>query len=123
MIRRPPRSTLFPYTTLFRSHMDNPCGTENRSRRNTMPQSLAGICGHGRTVSGGDRKIVDPLFANPFGSLDQLVAWFFAVLNDDHHSGVELPLRFCHRWPARAFRCNNPLNREFASVGLEKRMA
>src|SRR2546422_4472401 len=23
MIRRPPRSTLFPYTTLFRSHVDN----------------------------------------------------------------------------------------------------
>src|SRR3712207_8503994 len=23
MIRRPPRSTLFPYTTLFRSHMPN----------------------------------------------------------------------------------------------------
>src|SRR2546430_7362514 len=24
MIRRPPRSTLFPYTTLFRSALDNP---------------------------------------------------------------------------------------------------
>src|SRR2546422_7557333 len=24
MIRRPPRSTLFPYTTLFRSHTDGP---------------------------------------------------------------------------------------------------
>src|SRR5690349_23414737 len=24
MIRRPPRSTLFPYTTLFRSHVGNP---------------------------------------------------------------------------------------------------
>src|SRR3712207_7970947 len=24
MIRRPPRSTLFPYTTLFRSHADHP---------------------------------------------------------------------------------------------------
>src|SRR3712207_8018067 len=24
MIRRPPRSTLFPYTTLFRSHHDHP---------------------------------------------------------------------------------------------------
>src|SRR5689334_24705096 len=24
MIRRPPRSTLFPYTTLFRSHHDGP---------------------------------------------------------------------------------------------------
>src|SRR5258708_27879502 len=33
MIRRPPRSTLFPYTTLFRSHLsklrgDSPCRSE-----------------------------------------------------------------------------------------------
>src|SRR3712207_8302674 len=27
MIRRPPRSTLFPYTTLFRSNPDGVCGT------------------------------------------------------------------------------------------------
>src|SRR5258707_11245459 len=26
MIRRPPRSTLFPYTTLFRSHLANSAG-------------------------------------------------------------------------------------------------
>src|SRR2546422_5173140 len=26
MIRRPPRSTLFPYTTLFRSHWTGRCG-------------------------------------------------------------------------------------------------
>src|SRR3712207_4006877 len=26
MIRRPPRSTLFPYTTLFRSHLPRPAG-------------------------------------------------------------------------------------------------
>src|SRR2546430_7845920 len=26
MIRRPPRSTLFPYTTLFRSNVDDPFG-------------------------------------------------------------------------------------------------
>src|SRR3712207_8496121 len=26
MIRRPPRSTLFPYTTLFRSHREGPQG-------------------------------------------------------------------------------------------------
>src|SRR2546422_8481397 len=30
MIRRPPRSTLFPYTTLFRSH--TPGGTERQAR-------------------------------------------------------------------------------------------
>src|SRR3712207_9069336 len=29
MIRRPPRSTLFPYTTLFRSDVDVSGGTEN----------------------------------------------------------------------------------------------
>src|SRR2546430_11353270 len=30
MIRRPPRSTLFPYTTLFRSRLAGAVGTENR---------------------------------------------------------------------------------------------
>src|SRR5438132_10452231 len=29
MIRRPPRSTLFPYTTLFRSHERDPAGTND----------------------------------------------------------------------------------------------
>src|SRR3712207_7254246 len=35
MIRRPPRSTLFPYTTLFRS-----------SRTNTMPENWVLKCDH-----------------------------------------------------------------------------
>src|SRR2546426_7731071 len=34
MIRRPPRSTLFPYTTLFRSQIPDPC----------HPLSLAADC-------------------------------------------------------------------------------
>src|SRR2546426_5974644 len=34
MIRRPPRSTLFPYTTLFRSHLRHPirCECSGRAR-------------------------------------------------------------------------------------------
>src|SRR5262245_63771724 len=32
MIRRPPRSTLFPYTTLFRSHLQSPAGVQDRHR-------------------------------------------------------------------------------------------
>src|SRR5258708_23927958 len=36
MIRRPPRSTLFPYTTLFRSHKLNWCSA--------YPQRLASPC-------------------------------------------------------------------------------
>src|SRR5256885_13326683 len=35
MIRRPPRSTLFPYTTLFRSH-------ELDHRRQHLPESVEG---------------------------------------------------------------------------------
>src|SRR3712207_8278864 len=31
MIRRPPRSTLFPYTTLFRSHDEGPAGADRRA--------------------------------------------------------------------------------------------
>src|SRR3712207_8180205 len=31
MIRRPPRSTLFPYTTLFRSHRGEACHDDDRS--------------------------------------------------------------------------------------------
>src|SRR5256885_8385340 len=33
MIRRPPRSTLFPYTTLFRSRAGTPHALKNRNRR------------------------------------------------------------------------------------------
>src|SRR5256885_5541637 len=33
MIRRPPRSTLFPYTTLFRSSVDRRARGSGRSRR------------------------------------------------------------------------------------------
>src|SRR2546430_13432612 len=32
MIRRPPRSTLFPYTTLFRSRMRQPVGLDGAPR-------------------------------------------------------------------------------------------
>src|SRR3712207_8515774 len=46
MIRRPPRSTLFPYTTLFRSSSCRPCWRQDtttvRSRSaNRLPASLS----------------------------------------------------------------------------------
>src|SRR2546422_3000333 len=37
MIRRPPRSTLFPYTTLFRSPSDRPAGARTRPGRRRRP--------------------------------------------------------------------------------------
>src|SRR5688572_31521928 len=40
MIRRPPRSTLFPYTTLFRSHCRSDEGRESRGRRDVIRSQL-----------------------------------------------------------------------------------
>src|SRR3989442_4476824 len=60
MIRRPPRSTLFPYTTLFRSHRQ--CSSDGQPRRHGLaaatswnragksPTPLA------RAIGVGDRK-------------------------------------------------------------------
>src|SRR3712207_8183789 len=46
MIRRPPRSTLFPYTTLFRSNVSparNSCPTSGFGRTNNSPLSPRGL--------------------------------------------------------------------------------
>src|SRR2546422_2563413 len=40
MIRRPPRSTLFPYTTLFRSHAPRPEPPRDRPRVAAHPPAL-----------------------------------------------------------------------------------
>src|SRR5256885_12013702 len=62
MIRRPPRSTLFPYTTLFRSVDSNPLGrmaacamarrTVQRETRGAYPAPLLIT----RVIAGQDRK-------------------------------------------------------------------
>src|SRR5437899_10113788 len=53
MIRRPPRSTLFPYTTLFRSHLRLLflCAVERRRRPPAFRE-----CRTGWVLSTGDRK-------------------------------------------------------------------
>src|SRR2546426_7792127 len=42
MIRRPPRSTLFPYTTLFRSHAERPYTRLRRAGRKSGQTTGAG---------------------------------------------------------------------------------
>src|SRR2546430_7405781 len=65
MIRRPPRSTLFPYTTLFRSRDDGgeahggtdpavpPCRARPRRGRGDAGRDLAGSPGAGCRQGGG----------------------------------------------------------------------
>src|SRR2546428_4153766 len=58
MIRRPPRSTLFPYTTLFRSPSAHDSANVDLSSHVTWSSNLAGSLGTGAVVSTslGDRK-------------------------------------------------------------------
>src|SRR5260370_21905514 len=53
MIRRPPRSTLFPYTTLFRSIAESPVNDMRALR--TVGQRIAGRARHGADADVGRR--------------------------------------------------------------------
>src|SRR3712207_6958963 len=59
MIRRPPRSTLFPYTTLFRSRRVEVCREHQSGDRRDGPQrhraEECGPEGAGDLLGGGDR--------------------------------------------------------------------
>src|SRR2546425_3909462 len=44
MIRRPPRSTLFPYTTLFRSTSISPAISSDGGRENGLTPWRCGVC-------------------------------------------------------------------------------
>src|SRR2546430_12616863 len=70
MIRRPPRSTLFPYTTLFRSEAQSLC---ERVRENYQPRGATGkqqdfrqhpCCGRAKECSGSP-------FHDPAGKRDR----------------------------------------------------
>src|SRR3712207_8373124 len=63
MIRRPPRSTLFPYTTLFRSRCDIPGSPRGQ---NLLPESFDGPNAGLTEVlipAGYVRTAYDPVFA------------------------------------------------------------
>src|SRR3712207_8719490 len=56
MIRRPPRSTLFPYTTLFRSHLDRGVqGCRQDRRRGAQAPRGGARLRERRRLRGGDR--------------------------------------------------------------------
>src|SRR5256885_4237820 len=50
MIRRPPRSTLFPYTTLFRSTYQDRLNTVKNVRKTHVTVCCGGILGLGESV-------------------------------------------------------------------------
>src|SRR2546423_2064616 len=58
MIRRPPSSTLFPYTTLFRSHV-SALGDRGLERRRGLRGGLLGLAGAAGEVLAGAVGLVE----------------------------------------------------------------
>src|SRR2546426_8920092 len=109
MIRRPPRSTLFPYTTLFRSHVagyepqaprENPVLRElrgDRPRRDAAPRERAADGGEapnpagtawGQRVQGWHRRRGDPGLA-PQAQYRRAVGRAAAEGQDFHVGGAQ----------------------------------
>src|SRR2546430_14105766 len=68
MIRRPPRSTLFPYTTLFRSRVDEAGGSglgtrASRGAAQELGDLLEGLLGGGEAdaLQAPPREVLQPL--------------------------------------------------------------
>src|SRR3712207_7750988 len=84
MIRRPPRSTLFPYTTLFRSRRQRAAGRGDGVGRVGRQRGLADGLAAERLSRHGDR--VDGLFAR---SEDEGVAGARRVRSEEHTSELQ----------------------------------
>src|SRR2546426_6942488 len=61
MIRRPPRSTLFPYTTLFRSN----------SRTSSLPPGVPGLGGRGAMLSAVTHRVYQRIASIVLGASRQ----------------------------------------------------
>src|SRR2546430_2340583 len=71
MIRRPPRSTLFPYTTLFRSHQAGP--SRGRRRRGGSDRTAGCVTDRRAGGSGGCSSKGDPGSPFSLGRFDDAV--------------------------------------------------
>src|SRR2546427_12880231 len=89
MIRRPPRSTLFPYTTLFRSPDGPPHAFEGKVSQGVRPDEFADFL---HALSGGDelalRGCIDAIKArgNRGGAADPQVDFARPSLPYDAHN-------------------------------------
>src|SRR3712207_9577317 len=99
MIRRPPRSTLFPYTTLFRSSIALVWRGPAAAGVHVFTGDSLFPGGPGRTTNPTDfRSLMDDLEQRIFGRLDD-DAWFYPGHGKDSTLGAERP--HLEEWRAR----------------------
>src|SRR3989475_4008620 len=80
MIRRPPRSTLFPYTTLFRSR---------GARRQRPPARHAGAPVRGITLCRRVGKFPPTVAKTPIWVIRDALSWKFADRSEEHTSELQ----------------------------------
>src|SRR3712207_7785437 len=86
MIRRPPRSTLFPYTTLFRSKMFNEYKVLNAMQEARLSDiHFNWTTGYGYNDIG--REKVEEIFSLIFGAEDALVR--STIRSEEHTSELQ----------------------------------
>src|SRR3712207_8590049 len=92
MIRRPPRSTLFPYTTLFRSHRQRPeaCAGPPRWLRSDPAPRLAA---HGGADVGADLRLRSEEHTSELQSRQYLVCRLLLEKKKKHHFIFTQPYR------------------------------
>src|SRR5260221_7445502 len=81
MIRRPPRSTLFPYTTLFRSSVHG----DNFLHRGAHPEDLPGL---NLQVAGLDRK------STRLNSSHTVISYAVFCLKKKKTNGTRVPCQY-----------------------------
>src|SRR5437773_6802024 len=80
MIRRPPRSTLFPYTTLFRSLLD--LGAQNAPLRGEILAAMTRVCDSQRFILGPEVDALEDELAAMLGVRH-------AVRSEEHTSELQ----------------------------------
>src|SRR5256885_12268239 len=99
MIRRPPRSTLFPYTTLFRSG-----GVAENSDDDAFLQLRRDVKGGGQVAAGGDADEVTLLPRQPQGGAVGVLG-----RSEEHTSELQSPCNLVCRLLLEKKKQNNNL--------------
>src|SRR5258708_14306988 len=101
MIRRPPRSTLFPYTTLFRSLTDAEIAqlaTDAACLFDlTKERGALGVCAHRRPTAGGRPHRRSEEHTSELQSPDHLVCRLLLEKKKQQQSSNQTPQRSPHR--------------------------
>src|SRR4051794_41485726 len=93
MIRRPPRSTLFPYTTLFRSVLAN---LTANTVRNLWSHSVI-MCGHfPEGVQTFEKRSIDGE-TKPEWYVRQMLEGLHALRSEEHTSELQSPVHLVCR--------------------------